>query len=87
MSRSDHTGAYSCKVHGTGCRFVTDNGTGVDVDFTADRSEVFDLWRLRGYGLSLPEPLDVKEQDMRSAVRSVQPLLSEVWPGSFSVAN
>ncbi|MFD9282114.1 DUF6896 domain-containing protein [Streptomyces mirabilis] len=70
-----------------GCRFVSDNGTEVDVDFAADGSEVFDLWRLRGYGLSLPEPLDVTDQEMRSAVQSLQPLLNEVRPGWFGVAN
>ncbi|MFI6279708.1 DUF6896 domain-containing protein [Streptomyces sp. NPDC050988] len=75
------------KVHGAGCRFVTDNGTEVDVDFAADGSAVFDLWRLCGYGLGLPEPLDVTDQDMRSTVRSLQPLLTEVRPGWFSVAN
>ncbi|WP_435863344.1 DUF6896 domain-containing protein [Streptomyces tendae] len=74
-------------VHGAGCRFVSDNGTEVDVDFTADGSEVFDLWRLRWYGLSLPEPLDAADQDLRSAVRSLHPLLIEVRPGWFSVAN
>ncbi|MFD3307363.1 hypothetical protein [Streptomyces sp. NPDC058694] len=36
---------------------IPDNGTEVDVDFAADGSEVFGLWRLRGYGLSLPELL------------------------------
>src|SRR5689334_8357078 len=54
ISRSDHIGAYSYKVHGAGCRFMSDNGAEVDVDFAADGSEIFDLWRLRGYGLSLP---------------------------------
>ncbi|MFF6952865.1 DUF6896 domain-containing protein [Streptomyces iakyrus] len=87
INRSDHIGTYFYKVHGAGCRFVSDNGTEVDVDFAADGSEVFDLWRLRGYGLSLPEPLDVTHQDLRSAVRSLQPLLNEVRPGWFSVAN
>jgi hypothetical protein len=87
ISRSDHIGTFSYKVHGAGCRFVSDNGTVVDVDFAADGSEVFDLWRLRGYGLSLPEPLDLTDEDMRSAVRSLQPLLNEVRPGWFSVAN
>lgn len=87
ISRSDHIGSYSYTVHGAGCRFVSDNGTEVDVDFAADGSEVFDLWRLRWYGLSLPEPLDVTDQDLRSAVRSLQPLLTEVRPGWFSVAN
>ncbi|MDQ1005734.1 hypothetical protein QFZ82_007929 [Streptomyces sp. V4I23] len=87
ISRSDHVGTYSYKVHGAGCRFVSDNGTEVDVDFAADGSEIFDPWRLRGYGLSLPEPLEVTDQDMRSAVRSLQPLLNEVRPGWFSVAN
>jgi hypothetical protein len=57
------------------------------VDFAADGSEAFDLWRLRWYGLSLPQPLDVTDQDLRSAVRSPQPLLDEVRPGWFSVAN
>lgn len=87
ISRSDHIGAYSYTVHGAGCRFVSDNGTEVDVDFAADGSEVFDLWRLRQYGLSLPEPLDRTDQDLRTAVRSLQPLLTEVRPGWFSVAN
>ncbi|MFJ3213573.1 DUF6896 domain-containing protein [Streptomyces flaveolus] len=87
INRSDHIGTYFYEVHGAGCRFVSDNGTEVDVDFAADGSEVFDLWRLRGYGLSLPEPLDVTDQDLRSAVRSLQPLLNEVRPGWFSVAN
>jgi hypothetical protein len=87
ISRSGHIGTYSYTVHGAGCRFVSDNGTEVDVDFAADGSEVFDLWRLRCYGLSLPEPLDVTDQDLRSAVRSLQPLLTEVRPGWFSVAN
>ncbi|MFJ2214363.1 DUF6896 domain-containing protein [Streptomyces sp. NPDC101062] len=84
ISRSDHIGTYSYAVHGAGCRFVSDNGTEVDVDFAADGREVFDLWRLRWYGLSLSEPLDVTDQDLRSAV---QPLLTEVRPGWFSVAN
>ncbi|WP_121841855.1 hypothetical protein [Streptomyces sp. S5] len=87
INRSGHVGTYSYTVHGAGCRFVCDNGTQVDVDFAADGGEVFDHWRLRWYGLSLPEPLDVTDQDLRSAVRSLQPLLTEVRPGWFSVAN
>ncbi|MFC8491556.1 DUF6896 domain-containing protein [Streptomyces sp. NPDC057235] len=70
-----------------GCRFVSDNGIEVDVDFAPDGSEIFDLWRLRWYGLSLPEPLDVTDQDLRTAVRSLRPLLTEVRPGWFSVAG
>ncbi|WP_329403050.1 DUF6896 domain-containing protein [Streptomyces melanogenes] len=87
ISRSGQVGTYSYKVHGAGCRFVSDNGTEVDVDFAADGSEIFDLWRLRRYGLSLPEPLEVTDQDLRTAVWSLQPLLTEVRPGWFSVAN
>ncbi|WP_249025469.1 DUF6896 domain-containing protein [Streptomyces sparsogenes] len=87
ISRSDHVGTYSYTVHGAGCRFVSDNGTEVDVDFAADGSEVFDLWRLRWYGLSLPEPLDATDEDLRSAVGSLQPLLTEVRPGWFSVVK
>lgn len=87
ISRSGYIGTYSYKVHGAGCRFVGDNGTVVDVDFAADGSEVFDLWRLRWHGLSLPEPLDVTDQNLRSAVRSLQPLLDEVRPGWFNLAS
>ncbi|MFH8841910.1 DUF6896 domain-containing protein [Streptomyces sp. NPDC017868] len=87
INRSGRVGTYSYTVHGAGCRFVCDNGIEVDVDFAADGSEVFDLWRLRWYGLSLPEPLDLTDQDLRSAVRSLQPLLTEVRPGWFSVAS
>ncbi len=87
INRSGHISTYSYTVHGAGCRFVSDNGTEIDVDFAVDGSEIFDLWRLRWYGLSLPEPLDVTDQDLRTAVRSLEPLLTEVRPGWFSVAN
>ncbi|MFI9810264.1 DUF6896 domain-containing protein [Streptomyces sp. NPDC052301] len=87
ICRSDHIGTYFCKVHGAGCRFVSGNGTAVDVDFAADGRAIFDLWRLRWYGLSLPEPLDLTDQDVRSAVQSLQPLLTEVRPGWFSVSD
>ncbi|MFE2011221.1 DUF6896 domain-containing protein [Streptomyces sp. NPDC059491] len=87
MNRSGQVGTYSYTVHGAGCRFVSDNGTEVDVDFAPDGSEIFDFWRLRRYGLSLPEPLDVTDQDLRTAVRSLQSLLSEVRPGWFSIAS
>ncbi|MFJ9447912.1 DUF6896 domain-containing protein [Kitasatospora sp. NPDC101235] len=87
IGRSGRVGAYSYAVHGAGCRFVCDDGAEVDVDFAADGSEVFDVWRLRCYGLSLPEPLDVTDEDLRAAVQSLQPLLAEVRPGWFSVAN
>ncbi|MFE3073571.1 DUF6896 domain-containing protein [Streptomyces sp. NPDC059247] len=87
LSRSGRIDTYSYTVHGAGCRFVSDNGTEVDVDFAADGSEIFDLWRLRWYGLSLSEPLDVTDQDLWTAVRSLQPFLTEVRPGWFSVAS
>ncbi|MER5897416.1 hypothetical protein [Streptomyces sp. NPDC001876] len=87
LSRSGHVGTYSYKVHGAGCRFVSDNGIEVDVDFAADGRELFDLWRLRWYGLSLPKPLDVTDEDLRYAVQSLQPLLTEVRPGWFSVVS
>ncbi|MEU8764139.1 hypothetical protein [Streptomyces sp. NPDC048659] len=87
ISRSGQVGTYSYTVHGTGCRFVSDDGTEVDVDFAADGSEVFDLWRLHCYGLSLPEPLDVTDQDLQTAVRYLQSLPTEVRPGWFSVAS
>ncbi|MFG3076379.1 DUF6896 domain-containing protein [Streptomyces sp. NPDC048225] len=76
---------YSAACAGTAA--VSDSGTEVDVDFAADGSEIFDLWRLRWYGLSLPEPLDVTDQDLRTGARSLQPLLTEVRPGWFSVTN
>ncbi|MFG2593118.1 DUF6896 domain-containing protein [Streptomyces sp. NPDC048438] len=42
ISRSGHIGAYSYMIHGAGCRFVSDNGTEVDVDFAADGGDVFE---------------------------------------------
>ncbi|MER8036484.1 DUF6896 domain-containing protein [Streptomyces hydrogenans] len=85
IGRSGHVGTYTYTVHGAGCRFVSDDGTEVDVDFAADGSEIFDPWRLRHHGLSLPEPVDVTEQDLLSAARSLRPLLTEVRPGWFCV--
>ncbi|MEU6389486.1 hypothetical protein [Streptomyces sp. NPDC046939] len=87
ISRSGRVGTHSYTVHGTGCRFASDNGTEVDVDFAADGSEVFDLWRLHWYGLSLPEPLAVTDQNLRTAVQTLQPPLTEVRPGWFSVTD
>ncbi|MEU2133999.1 hypothetical protein [Streptomyces sp. NPDC018352] len=84
ISRNGQVGTYSYTVHGAGCRFVSGNGTEVDVDFAVDGSEIFDLWRLRRYG---PEPLDVTDQDLRTAAQSLQLLLTEVRPGWFSVAG
>ncbi|MFH8791991.1 DUF6896 domain-containing protein [Streptomyces sp. NPDC017941] len=52
-NRSGQVGTYSYTFHGSGCRFVSDNGTEVDVDFAPDGSEIFDLWRLRQHALSL----------------------------------
>ncbi|MGW4559530.1 DUF6896 domain-containing protein [Streptomyces sp. NPDC004365] len=87
ISRSGEIGTYSYQVHGAGCLFISKNGTEIDVDFAADGREVFDFWRLRSYGRSLPEPHDPTEQDLRSAVESMKHLLVEVRPGWFSVAE
>ncbi|MFI5724321.1 DUF6896 domain-containing protein [Streptomyces cyaneofuscatus] len=73
ISRSGHVGTYSCTVHGAGCRFVSDDGTEVDVDFAADGSEVFDLWRQnqrRQQGRrGLPEALHVRQRNAGARVR------------------
>lgn len=87
ISRSGVIGTYSYSVHGAGCLFISQNGSEIDVDFAADGAEIFDLWRLRRYGQSLPEPIDPTEQDLRSAVESLKPLLAEVRPGWFHVAE
>ncbi|MFE9727361.1 DUF6896 domain-containing protein [Streptomyces sp. NPDC005794] len=73
--------------NGAGCRFISSHGSETDVDFAADGREIFDLWRLRCYGRSLPELFGPTNQELRSAVESLQPLLVEVRPGWFSVAE
>ncbi|MFH9117010.1 hypothetical protein [Streptomyces globisporus] len=80
-------GTYSYTVHGTGCRFVSDNGTEADLDVATDGSEIFDLGGCGWCGLSLHEPLDVADQDLRTAGRSLPPLLTDVRPGWFSLTN
>ncbi|MEE1671462.1 hypothetical protein RCR19_39185 [Streptomyces sp. WAC07094] len=87
IGRSGKVGSYAYQVHGVGCLFISDNGTEIDVDFTVDGREVFDFWRLRRYGRSLPDPHDPTEQDLRFAVESLKPLLIEVRPGWFSTAS
>ncbi|WP_330242843.1 hypothetical protein OHA33_01365 [Streptomyces sp. NBC_00562] len=74
-------------IAGAGCRFTSHDGTEIDVDFAADGTEIFDLWRLRCYGRSLPEPHDPTDQDLRSAVESLKPLLADVRPGWFGLAE
>ncbi|WP_330460982.1 hypothetical protein OIB37_31405 [Streptomyces sp. NBC_00820] len=87
ISRDGEIGSYFYRVHGAGCRFVSRNGTEIDVDFASDGTEIFDLWRLRRYGRSLPDPLDLTEHELRSAVESLKPLLTEARPGWFSVTG
>lgn len=87
MGRSGGIGTYHYRIHGAGCLFVSDDGTEIDVDFTAGCGEIFDFWRLRRYGRSLPEPCDPTDQELRSAVESLKPQLIELRPGWFSVAE
>lgn len=87
ISRNGEIGTHSYRVHGAGCRFTSHNGTEIDMDFAADGTEIFDLWRLRCYGRSLPQPHNPTDQDLRSAVESLKPLLADVRPGWFSVAE
>lgn len=87
ISRSGEAGGYLYKVHGAGCRFTSQDGTVIDVDFAAEGTEIFDLWRLRCYGQSLPEPFDPTFEELRSAVEGLKPPLVEVRPGWFTVPN
>lgn len=87
ISRTGEIGSYSSSVHGAGCLFVGQDGSEIDVDFTADGAEIFDLWRLRLYGQSLAEPVDFTERDLRSGLESPKPLLTEVRPGWFSAGE
>ncbi|MGW1554350.1 DUF6896 domain-containing protein [Streptomyces sp. NPDC002346] len=87
ISRSGEAGGYSYKVHGSGCRFTAQDGTEIDVAFAVDGAEIFDFWRLHWYGQSLPAPLDPTAEDLRSAVESLKPLLSEVRPGWFTMTK
>ncbi|MFE7707607.1 DUF6896 domain-containing protein [Streptomyces sp. NPDC057486] len=87
ISRNGEIGVYRYSVHGAGCLFTSQTGIEIDVDFAADGTEIFDLWRLRCYGRSLPEPHDPTDQDLRTAIELLKPLLVEVRPGWFSVAD
>ncbi|MFD3762460.1 DUF6896 domain-containing protein [Streptomyces sp. NPDC058622] len=62
ISRSGQVGTYSYTVHGARTSSSATTARRSIFDFAADRSEIFDLWRLCWYGLSLPEPLDVRDQ-------------------------
>ncbi|MGW1962671.1 DUF6896 domain-containing protein [Streptomyces sp. NPDC001935] len=87
IARRGEAGGYQYAVHGAGCRFTAQDGTEVDVDFAADGTEIFDLWRLRLYGQSLPAPVTSTEDDLRAVVESLSPLLTEVRPGWFTVTR
>ncbi|MFJ8473798.1 DUF6896 domain-containing protein [Kitasatospora sp. NPDC094011] len=86
ISRSGEAGRYSYLVHGAGCRMTGPGGIDVDVDFVGE-AEVFDFWRLRCYGQSLPTPVDPTTEELRAAVESLKDLLAEVRPGWFTVSS
>ncbi|MFC8510992.1 DUF6896 domain-containing protein [Streptomyces sp. NPDC057411] len=66
-SLSGQVGTYSYKVHGPGAsssattalRSMSTSPAGAEV------------WRLRWYGRSLPEPVDVTDEDLLSPLRSL----------------
>ncbi|MEV5788696.1 hypothetical protein [Streptomyces sp. NPDC052192] len=84
IARRGEAGGHTYLVHGAGCRLTSPAGIDVDVDFTADRAEIFDFWRLRAYGRSLPTPVDPSEKDLRAAVEGLTGRLTEVRPGWFN---
>ncbi|MFF1516317.1 DUF6896 domain-containing protein [Streptomyces sp. NPDC058305] len=84
ISRRGKAGGYTYLVHGAGCRLTSPAGIDVDVDFTADGAEIFDFWRLRAYGQSLPTPVNPSEKDLRAAVEGLTGRLTEVRPGWFN---
>ncbi|MFI9583681.1 DUF6896 domain-containing protein [Streptomyces sp. NPDC052236] len=86
ISRRGHAGGYEYLVHGFGCRLTDADGITVDVDF-AGGAEVFDLWRLRHYGQSLPAPLDPPQEELLAAISGLNDLLTEVSPGWFAVSG
>ncbi|MFF6913689.1 DUF6896 domain-containing protein [Streptomyces sp. NPDC012466] len=74
-------------MHGAGCLLTSPDGVEVDVDFTADGTEIFDLWRLGRYAESLPSPAVPSGDALRSAVGALAgPVLTEVRPGWFAVS-
>lgn len=83
IDRRGRAGGYAYVVHGAGCRLTSPAGIDVDVDFTADGAEIFDFWRLRVYGRSLPTPVAPSEADLRAAVEGLTDPLTNVAPGWF----
>ncbi|WP_392840853.1 DUF6896 domain-containing protein [Streptomyces sp. LN500] len=84
LSRSGEAGGYEYSVHGAGCRLIDPDGVHIDVDFV-DETEVFDLWRLRCYGRSLPTPVDLPAEEFRSAIQRLNTQVTQVRPGWFGV--
>ncbi|WP_241539878.1 hypothetical protein [Streptomyces sp. M41(2017)] len=87
IARRGEAGGHTYLVHEAGCRLTSPSGIDVDVDFTADGAEIFDFWRLRTHGRSLPTPVDPSEKDLRAAVDGLTDLLAEVRPGWFNATG
>jgi hypothetical protein len=87
IGRRGTVGGWTYAVHGVGCRPASPEGIDIDVDFAADGTEIFDFWRLRLFGRSLPTPLDPSAEDLRSAVEDLEDVLTEVRPGWFTVSG
>ncbi|MET7541252.1 helix-turn-helix transcriptional regulator [Streptomyces sp. NPDC005507] len=81
ISRRGEAGSYSYSVHGAGCLFTSQDGSEIDVDFEPDGTAVFNTWRLRFYAQSLPDLLDLTEQELRSAAESLSGLRRKSFGG------
>jgi hypothetical protein len=86
IGRRGTAGGYAYTVHGAGCRLTGTDGACVDVDFS-EGTAVFDPWRVRRYGLSLAEPVDLTEAQIHSAMGELHCFLAELRPGWFSLAG
>ncbi|GAB2582384.1 hypothetical protein GCM10027168_13980 [Streptomyces capparidis] len=86
IGRRGEVGGHRYAVHDAGCRLIDPGGLDVDVDF-ADGAAVFDIWRLRCHGRSLPGPVDPSPEELRHAIRGLGGLLAEVRPGWYAVTG
>jgi hypothetical protein len=75
------------EFHGSGCLFIEEDDSEVDIEFLGEELEVFDSWRVRRFTMSIEKEPSASLEDIAEICRHLvsQGRLAEPRSGWFSI--